>query len=207
MNYLTDRGPAARLSIMLLLFLLLTHSIATAQKWVLRPMAIGSTNLNIGRLKTLSSSSSSTSPHVLEIESSFLGPINVLEGSSITIGLQLKEYTTQPIDVPVTIDITQQNSDHKTSFVPVVSYPIDKTTFTMSSKNIYYISIHITDDVLVNPLETEEMTVKISSTAIPANESLYVTLYVTENDVLECKLGDRHNPIVGHAEQVRSVTP
>ena len=101
---------------MLLLFLLLTHSIATAQKWVLRPMAIGSTNLNIGRLKTLSSSSSSTSPHVLEIESSFLGPINVLEGSSITIGLQLKEYTTQPIDVPVTIDITQQNSDHKTSF-------------------------------------------------------------------------------------------
>jgi hypothetical protein len=179
---------------MLLLFLLLTHSIATAQKWVLRPMAIGSTNLNIGRLKTLSSSSSSTSPHVLEIESSFLGPINVLEGSSITIGLQLKEYTTQPIDVPVTIDITQQNSDHKTSFVPVVSYPIDKTTFTMSSKNIYYISIHITDDVLVNPLETEEMTVKISSTAIPANESLYVTLYVTENDVLECKLGDRHKP-------------
>lgn len=178
----------------LLLLSIVTHSVA--QKWVLRPMAIGSTNLELSRLQTLSSSSS-ISPPVLEIESTFLGPINVLEGSNITIGVQLKEYTTQPIDVPVAIEITnaltEQNSNHKTSFVPVVSYPIDKK-LTMSSKNIYYIAIHITDDVLVNPRETEEMTVKISSTAIPANESLYVTLYVTENDVLECKLGDRHKP-------------
>jgi hypothetical protein len=191
--------PLSPLPFTQLLFLAFS-SVVSANDWVLRPMAIGYTSLRLDQLESIHSVSGNTDPVLIQ-ETSFLGPLEVNEGSNITFGVQLKNV--QSTDVTVTLDINNVESDkdssHKTTFKPVVKFPLDSTsgslsfTIEKSNLNTHFINIHIPDDVVVNPTKSEEFLIEVSS-SLSSLTPLYISLYLKENDVLECQVGYKHKP-------------
>ena len=181
--------------LLLITLISITHA---ADEWALRPMSVGSTSFPLQSLQIKPIHDSTTSLFSsVKINNYFY---NLIEGSNVTIGIELLK---EPgANVPITITPINSNmakdASYISTFQPMVVFPVSETLTipkTDWQNNIYLISIAIKDDAKVNPYRSEEINIQIETTLW--STPLIVTLYVTENDVLECDSGYRHS--AGHS--------
>jgi len=179
------------------LLLLTIVGVANSNDWSLRSMSISVSTTGVPPFQQTYDGEINKqifSPH----RTQFLGPLNCVEGNNITFGIELLQEPA--VDVPVTVAIINKQMEatptYVSTFIPTILSP--GSTFVATKKDwinkIYLISITILDDTNVNPNKAEELEVQITSSVMSTR--LTVTLYVIENDVLECGVGYKHKP--GH---------